>query len=96
MSETPKHYQVLQQLRLLAQRVKAQSADYSDLEVLVSPPQIPGRPYFIDISKGRVSRRVSVDAHMLQNMQSGLVDAQLSRELRATMMAVARLGIRRK
>jgi hypothetical protein len=95
MNDAPKHYQIAQQLRLLVQRVKAQSADYSELNLLVSPPHVPGHPYAIDVSQGRFSRRVWVDPQKAQNLQSGLVEAHLTRELRSTMMMVTRLAQRR-
>ena len=98
MNDVPKqykHYQIVQQLNLLVQRVKGQSPDYSDLNVLVSAPHIPGQPYAIDISDRRFSRRVYVDPQKAQNLQSGSIEAHLSRELRSTMMMVTRLALRR-
>jgi hypothetical protein len=95
MNEGPKQFQIVHQLRLLVLRVKAQSAQYSDLTVEVAPPFGPGRPYSIDVSDRRFSRRVWVDAQIAQNLQSGMIEAHLSRELRSTMMTVTRLAQRR-
>jgi hypothetical protein len=95
MIQAPKQYQIVQVLRNLVQRVRAQSAGYSDLDALVSPPHGLGQPYTIDISDGRFSRRVWVDTQTAHNLQSGMADARLSRELRSTMMTVSRLALRR-
>jgi hypothetical protein len=95
MIEAPKQYQIVQQLRILVQRVKAHSPEYSSLDVFVYPPLALGQPYMIDVSDGRVSRRVWVNAQTAHNLQSGLADTHLSRELRSTMMTVARFAQRR-
>jgi hypothetical protein len=94
MIEGSKQFQIVHQLRLLVLRVKAQSAQYSDLSVEVAPPYGPGRPYSIDVSDRRFSRRIWVDVQTAQNLQSGTVEAHLSRELRSTMMTVTRLAQR--
>jgi hypothetical protein len=92
--ETPT--QILDQLNILVSRVKLHSVDCSDLDVHVSPPQIYGGPYLIDISKGRFSRRVIVDVKTAQNIQSGFADESLVRELRSAMLGVAKLSRDRK
>jgi hypothetical protein len=55
------------------------------------PPQSPGHPFVIDVSKGRISRQVRVDMRTVEQMQYGSVDAIIARELRTAMQTVARL-----
>ena len=91
-----KQNQVINKLQALVTRVRLQSPEYADLEIRVSPPNAPGNPYTIDVSKGRISRQVTVDAKAVEQMQYGTVDALITRDLRAAMSAVSRLSHTKK
>jgi hypothetical protein len=87
-----KQHQIIAKLKAVAERIQAQSSEYRDLDVRIMGPAAPGRPYTIDVSQGRVSRQVTVDMKSVQQMQYGMMDAMVTRELRTAMLAVSRLG----
>lgn len=82
---------ILPQLENLVRRVQVQSSDFSDLDCHVYLQNTKQRTYVIEISKGRVSRSVIVDQMTIRHLESGIIDGNLSRELRVAMLAVTRL-----
>jgi hypothetical protein len=85
-----KESQITTALKNLISRMKLQSRDFVDLDVRIYPAPAAGGPYVIEMSKGRFSRRVSVDPRTLQSLQIGHADAHLTRELRGAMLAIAK------
>jgi len=82
--------QIIAQLENLIAKTKLHSPQFSDLEIRILPSQVAGNPYVVDISSGRFSRRVTVDARTAQHFHTERLDQNLSRELRSAMISVAR------
>jgi hypothetical protein len=93
---TPRGARVVAQLENLVSRVKWQSPDFSDLDVLVYQAHAQDSSYVIDISKGRFVRHVTVDSKTVQHLQSEHFDSTLTREIRLAMLTVARFSQYRK
>ena len=87
---------VADRLQSLMAKIRLQSHDFADLDIRVYPAFVPGNPHLIDISTKRFSRRVTVDARKAKRLETDLLDPDLMRELRAAMIAVARLAKSRK
>jgi hypothetical protein len=83
-------HQILAQLENLVSKLKVQSPEFSDLDSSVLPSHSEGSAYVIDISKGRFTRRVTVDLKSIERLQSAHFDANLSQEIRNAMRIVAR------
>ena len=76
-------------------KLLANNARFSDVEYRVLSPAVHGRPYIIELSKGRCNRQVMVDSLTVQRLTlSRQADAGLTRELRTAILYVMRLSER--
>ncbi len=87
---------ILTRLENLVKKMKVQYHDFSELDFRIFPPTKDGSPYIIEMSKGRLVRRVLVDLRTAQRLHLLRIDANLVRELRSAMLSIARLARNRK
>jgi len=83
-------------VKLLANNVHkllSNDARFSDVEYRILAPVVHGRPYIIELSKGRFSRQVMVDPVTIQRLTlSRHANVGLIRELRTAILHVIRLA----
>lgn len=82
--------QVISRLESLVLKIKLQSPDFLELDIRVSPLYLRANSYVVDISKERVSRRVTVGSKLAYQLQMNRADGNLVRELRIAMLGVVR------
>jgi hypothetical protein len=90
LQQTLKVDSILAELQKLLSKLKLQSPDFVDLDCRVLAIPSTASPYVIDISKGRMIRRVIVDPRTAEHFHLGHLDPNLLREIRSAMLAVAR------
>jgi len=90
------HDENLIRLHRLVQKVLANTPGVGSLDFRVLPSTAPESPYFIEISKERLARTVSVSRVAIKRMDMGETDPGLVRDLRTTIIQVwHRAGQRR-
>jgi hypothetical protein len=84
------HDQIVSRLESLVLKIRLQSPEFQQLDIRVSPAHVGANAYVVDISKGRISKRVPVGSKIASELQMGRVEFGLTRELRTAMMTVMR------
>lgn len=84
------HDQIVSRLESLVLKIRLQSPEFQELDIRVSPAQVGASSYVVDISKGRISKRVPVGAKTASELQMGRAEFGLTRDLRTAMMTVIR------
>ena len=80
----------------LVSKLLSNNARFTGVEFRILAPSAQGRPYLIELSKGRANRQVTVDPLTLKRMISfRKADIGLIRELRIALLQVLRLSARR-
>jgi hypothetical protein len=85
-----KHDQIVSRLESLVLKIRLQSPEFQELDIRVSPAHVGAASYVVDISKGRICKRVPVGSKTTNELQMGRVEFGLTRELRMAMMTVIR------
>jgi hypothetical protein len=85
-----KYDQVISRLESLVLKIKLQSPEFQQLDTRVSPAHVGATSYVVDVSKGRISRRVPVGTKAAYDLQMGRAEWSLAWELRIAMMTVVR------
>lgn len=75
-------------LQQLAEKIKLQYHGARGVNVSVYPAPSAVDSYRVEFSKGRISRRVDVDASAVQRLMLGPADPVLVREMRTALLAV--------
>ena len=79
---------LLPKLANLATKAKLLSSDFANVGVRVFPDEMNRGLYFIELTKGRSSRRVRVEASVAESVRRGFTDVLLMKDLRTALQYI--------